>query len=199
MGGGGWDQGAYSLGAIGRVARENFNGDPTHSLGIEAMSIFDRYLWKAVNSLIFIAVFGMVVLIVTQVVTRALGHSNPWTEELSRFLFIWTTFLGMATGFRKANHPSVEFVILMFNKSVQRTLRHLTPICALIFFGLVFWYGVALFNQQIRNGEISPTLQVGMWVTTLPLILGAFLAPIGVIINVYFSNQVDQEEPEVRT
>ena len=163
------------------------------------MKLFDRYLWKIVNAIIFVAVFGMVFLIITQVATRAVGQSSPWTEELSRFLFIWTTFLGMATGFRKANHPSVEFCVSLFSHSVQRALRHLTPICAVVFFGLVGWYGVALLKQQIRFGEISATLQIGMWVTTLPLIFGSVLAPIGVIVNTYFEKYVDQdEEPEVR-
>lgn len=161
--------------------------------GVGALYILDRYLWKAVNSLIFIAVFGMVILIATQVITRALGNSNPWTEELSRFLFIWTTFLGMATGFRKGNHPSVEFVVALFNKSVQRALRHLTPICAVIFFSLVGWFGVALLKQQVHSGEISATLQIGMWVTTLPLVLGSVLAPIGVLVNVYGEGRFGHE------
>jgi len=158
------------------------------------MKVFDRFLWRVVDGIIFVAVFGMVFLIVTQVTTRAVGHSSPWTEELSRFLFIWTTFLGMAVGFRQSNHPSVEFCVSMFHSSIQRLLRHLTPICAVVFFGLVGWYGVALLKQQIRFGEISPTLQIGMWVTTLPLVLGSVLAPIGVIVNTYFEKHVDEEE-----
>ncbi len=161
--------------------------------GVGALYILDKYLWKAVNSLIFIAVFGMVVLIGTQVITRVLGNSTPWTEELSRFLFIWTTFLGMATGFRKGHHPSVDFVVVLFNQSVQRALRHLTPICAVIFFSLVGWFGVALLKQQIHSGEISATLQMGMWVTTLPLVLGSVLAPLGVLVHVYGEGRCDYE------
>lgn len=161
------------------------------------MKVFDRYVWKTVDGAIFCAVFGMVILIATQVVTRVIGQSAPWTEELSRFLFIWTTFLGMATGFRHGNHPSMGILLGCFPDAVVRALRHLTPICALVFFGIVSWFGLTLIQQQIRFGEISPSLQIGMWVTTLPLIIGSVLAPIGAIMNDLFPDVPEAEgKPE---
>ncbi len=158
------------------------------------MKVFDRYIWKAVDGAIFCAVFGMVVLIATQVATRVFGHSAPWTEELSRFLFIWTTFLGMATGFRYGNHPSMELLLGCFPNAVVRILRYLTPACAVVFFGIVCWFGLILIHQQIRYGEISPSLQVGMWVTTLPLILGSALAPIGAILHTLWPEDSETEQ-----
>lgn len=159
------------------------------------MKVFDRYIWKAVDGAIFCAVFGMVILIATQVVTRMIGQSAPWTEELSRFLFIWTTFLGMATGFRHGNHPSMGVLLACLPDAAVRVLRHLTPICALVFFGIVCWFGLGLIQQQIRFGEISPSLQVGMWVTTLPLILGSALAPLGAVMHSFFP-EVSEAEGE---
>lgn len=157
------------------------------------MKVLDRYIWKAVDGAIFCAVFGMVVLIATQVATRMIGHSAPWTEELSRFLFIWTTFLGMATGFRHGNHPSMELLLAYFPDAVVRLLRLLTPVCAVVFFGIVCWFGLILIQQQIRYGEISPSLQIGMWVTTLPLILGSALASIGAIMHGFFPDDSEAE------
>ena len=147
------------------------------------MRMIDRALWRLVDAAIFIAVVGMVILICIQVTTRFLGHSAPWTEELSRFLFIWTTFLGMATGFRYGTHPSLGLFAEGLPEPIQKYLRLLTPLSALVFFAIVSWFAFKLLQQQIRFGEISPILQIGMWITTLPLIIGAVLAPIGAITH----------------
>lgn len=147
------------------------------------MREIDRALWWLVDAAIFIAVVGMVALICTQVTTRFLGHSAPWTEEMSRFLFIWTTFLGMATGFRYGTHPSLGLFAEGLAEGIQTYLRLLTPLSAVVFFSIVSWFGFKLMLQQIRFGEISPILQIGMWITTLPLIIGAVLAPIGAITH----------------
>ena len=46
----------------------------------------------------FVIVLGLLVTVSCQALSRLTGASAPWTEELSRFLFIWTAFLGMASG-----------------------------------------------------------------------------------------------------
>lgn len=145
------------------------------------MKRFDRAVWLVVDAAIFVAVVGMVLLICIQVATRFIGQSAPWTEELSRFLFIWTTFLGMATGFRYGTHPSLGLFAEGLPWSIRKYIRLLTPLAALVFFSIVAWFGFKLFRQQLRFGEISPILQIGMWITTLPLIIGAVLAPLGAI------------------
>jgi len=162
------------------------------------MKRFDRAVWLSVDAAIFVAVVGMVLLICTQVATRFFGQSAPWTEELSRFLFIWTTFLGMATGFRYGTHPSLGLFAEGLPWSVRKYLRLLTPLAALLFFSIVAWFGFKLFQQQIRFGEISPILQVGMWITTLPLIIGAVLAPIGAITHALLEPGEFDDAAEVR-
>ena len=162
------------------------------------MKRFDRAIWLVVDAAIFAAVVGMVLLICTQITTRLFGQSAPWTEELARFLFIWTTFLGMATGFRYGNHPSLGLFAEGLPWSVRKYLRLLTPLSALAFFSIVAWFGFKLLQQQIRFGEISPILQIGMWVTTLPLIIGAVLAPIGAITCVLVEPGKFDDAAEVR-
>jgi TRAP-type C4-dicarboxylate transport system permease small subunit len=143
------------------------------------MGAADRLLWRLVDLLIFAAVLGMIVLISLQVGSRLTGRSVPWTEELSRFLFLWTTFLGMSAGFRHGYHPSFSILTAMCPPQVQRGLRLLPAIAATIVFAIVAWHAWALLQQQIRIGEISPILRIGMWVTTLPLFLGAILSIVG--------------------
>lgn len=139
----------------------------------------DKHIWRLVDSCLFIAVVGLVVTISLQVISRIANHSTPWTEEFSRFLFIWTAFIGMATGFRTGEHPRVDFIVGMLPPSIARPLRFLTPVSAALFFGIAGWYGYALMRQQLQFGETSPTMGIGMWVVTLPIVIGSVLSILG--------------------
>lgn len=147
------------------------------------MAKAERLIWLVVDVAIFFAISGMVGLIALQVTSRLAGDSVPWTEELARFLFIWTIWLGMAAGFRRGHHPSINILTGILPDLAQDALRLLPPLCAALFFGLVGWHGVGLLRQQLRFGEVSPILQVGMWVATAPLIIGAILSVIGAVLH----------------
>ena len=140
---------------------------------------FDRYLWRAVDGCLLVAIVAMVVTIAVQVLSRIAGQSTPWTEELSRFLFIWTAFLGMATGFRSAEHPRVEVFVTRLPAMCAMPVRLLTPFCAAVFFGIAGWYGFQLMQQQALFGELSPAMGIGMWLITLPIVIGAALSIVG--------------------
>lgn len=143
----------------------------------------DKTLWRLVDAVILVAVIGMVCLITLQVSSRFIGASIPWTEELSRFLFIWTIWLGLAAGFRNGQHPAVTLLPDLLPASARRGLRVLSALASVTLFAAVTSYGWTLMLQQLRFGEQSAILQIGMWLTTLPLVLGAGLAILGTIIE----------------
>ena len=61
---------------------------------------FDRAL-VVVSTSIFILVLG---LLVVQIVSRQLSQTQSWTEELARYLFILSSFLGSAIALRTGEH-----------------------------------------------------------------------------------------------
>lgn len=147
------------------------------------MERIDRLLWRCVDGAILLTVLGMVFLIVLQVGSRLVDASFPWTEELSRFLFIWTIWLGLAASFRARAHPALQVLPESAPSFLKLGFRIIQAIATVILFSAVSWYGLALLRQQITFGEQSPILQIGMWWATLPLVLGAVLSIIGVIMD----------------
>lgn len=146
------------------------------------MDRIDRLLWRMVDGVILLAVLGMVCLIALQVGSRLTDASVPWTEELSRFLFIWTVWLGLAASFRAGAHPALDILPETAPRGLRLAFRVVQVAATVALFSAVTWHGFTLLRQQISFGELSPILQIGMWWATLPLVLGAALSIIGAII-----------------
>lgn len=153
----------------------------------------DRLLWRIVDSAILVAVLGMVCLIALQVGSRFVGASIPWTEELSRFLFIWTVWLGLAASFRAGAHPSLDILPMSAPRSLALFFRTVQVVAIVTLFAAVSWHGFRLLRQQIVFGEQSPILQLGMWVATLPLVLGAALSILGAVVDGLLGHQKRDE------
>jgi TRAP-type C4-dicarboxylate transport system permease small subunit len=143
----------------------------------------DRLLWRIIDGAILVAVLGMVCLIAIQVGSRIVDASVPWTEELSRFLFIWTIWLGLSASFRAGAHPSLDILTGQAPPWMRPIFTLVQVTATVILFSAVTWHGVRLLRQQIEFGEQSPILQVGMWIATLPLVLGSALSILGVVID----------------
>ena len=59
------------------------------------MASFERFLQRFVDWFAALAVVVMTLLVFFQVANRyIIGWIVPWTEEVSRILFIWITFVG---------------------------------------------------------------------------------------------------------
>ena len=67
---------------------------------------------RAINGLLGIAVIATLAVmsagVFAQVVFRLVHASIPWSEELSKYLLIWCTFLGSALGVRKGSLVGLE-------------------------------------------------------------------------------------------
>ena len=60
---------------------------------------------------IVVAMLGVMVLVTTaQIVCRLARHSLLWSEELCRYLLVWSTFLGASCVYKSGAHIAITFV-----------------------------------------------------------------------------------------
>lgn len=147
--------------------------------------LLDRSLWRLVDGILLVCVLSMLIAVVIQVVARLSGLSAPWTEEVSRFLFIWTAFFGMSVGFRHIQHPRIMLLLNVLPDWCGRVAVHLYAVAGIGFFILVAWYATQLVHRQYTIGETSPVLGLGMFIVTLPTAVGAVLAVLAHVQTVY--------------
>ena len=61
---------------------------------------------------------GILIVVVVQIVSRLIGQPVSWSEEATRFLFVWMVFLGLAAGFRTVESARVVVFIAAVAKPV---------------------------------------------------------------------------------
>nr|WP_279326038.1 TRAP transporter small permease [Bacillus sp. FJAT-47783] len=103
----------------------------------------------------------MVIAVFLQVLFRfVLDQPLAWTEELSRYLLVWITFLGAGYAMSVKAHPSIEIVFERGNKLVKRIMIVVSS-ALIIFF---FWHIVTNSFEFIERSmmQTSPSLQLPM-------------------------------------
>ena len=88
----------------------------------------------------------------------------------------------MAVGMRQANHASVNILYMVLPKKKWIEIVHLViyTVSALVFFSLLSYWNYGMTMRQLRSGEISPALEIPMFLVSLPLFICDLLAVIGV-------------------
>ena len=105
------------------------------------MKKLNDLFFRLVEFLLVVMLSAMVVMVFGNVVLRyGFNDSIISSEELSRFLFIWITFLGAIVTLRENAHLGVDTVVRMMGlrgKQASAILSNLMMIgcCALMFYG----------------------------------------------------------------
>lgn len=112
----------------------------------------------------WLCVACMLIVVLLQVYFREIGSPLVWTEEASRFFFIWMVFLGMAIGFRNVESARVTIFV-----------RLLKPLCGILsavlytlftggFFLLMLYTGMQMVEQQLLFTEMASGFPLPMWI-----------------------------------
>ncbi|MDR1048527.1 MAG: TRAP transporter small permease [Synergistaceae bacterium] len=128
----------------------------------------ERYLLAA-----FMAAITFVVFI--QVVFRQLGASLPWSEELTRYLLVWITMIGASEGVKRAVHVGVEAFTLLLPLKLRKLVNIAALLICVAFCGVVLYYSLFIIRLQAVNRQITPAMQIPMWIAYAALPAGAFL------------------------
>ena len=157
-------------------------------------------LWRRVTAgyaklleILLAACVGILVVPVTlQIISRytALIPSWIWTEELSRFLFIWMIMLGAMIGVREGSHFVVD-VLPDFPPRPNALLQIVTNLFVLAFALVFVWWGIEFvrfgWDQTSELAELPMAFIFMAWPVagvTWVLFLGeAFVASFRVLVG----------------
>lgn len=131
---------------------------------------FSKLFWKYLTSFATI-IFGLTITtIFIQVLFRYfIKVSVPWTEELSRYLYIWCIFIGSAIASKEKLHMDLEFI--EFKKPIIQLAAIILRHASMLFFSVVVLIGAM---QMVRNnyGVLASTIPISYSYVYLSLLIG---------------------------
>ena len=83
-----------------------------------------------------------------------------WTEELSRYSFVYVVFIGSAWAGKKHMHLGVDYFTLKLPDSVMRVLRFILDCLILAFSAVIVAAGVLVVPVNLKQS--SPALHIPM-------------------------------------
>lgn len=109
-------------------------------------------------------VYAMTAVLVLQVFCRyALDASLSWSEELSRYLMIWTAMLGAAAVLDETDFVSFRWIVNLLGPAQQRAVRVLTILSSIAFLCIMVYVGTKLAIHNMK--QLSPALYMPIgWV-----------------------------------
>lgn len=129
---------------------------------------------KIIGWILIVMMAVMSIVVIVQVFCRLLGASLPWSEEMSRFLMIYITFLGMAYACRYDQLMSVKFLVDAVPQIVNKILYIAALLIQLAFFVTVFYHGLSI-TQAVRS-QLSPAMRISMSVPYSAMMAGSVAA-----------------------
>lgn len=147
---------------------------------------------KFLYGLSVISIAAMLVIIFLQVIARYLfNHSFSWSEEIARFLFVWTVFIGSALIIGDKGHMAVKLLsVKLEGKAAGTVLNVIVELCGLAFILIMIIQGSKMANVMMF--QISPALGIPMGYVYSIIPISGFLMLlyfIKNIIDIFYSNQ----------
>ncbi|NUH83418.1 TRAP transporter small permease [Bacillus firmus] len=124
--------------------------------------------------------FIMVIVVFLQVLFRfVLDQPLAWTEELSRYLLVWITFLGAGYAVSVKAHPSIELLFEKANQAVRRVLLALSTVLVVFFFYQIIVNSFIFIERSMM--QTSPALQLPMGMVYLVIPIASILFVINLL------------------
>ena len=115
---------------------------------------FEEYL--LIGTLVF-----NVLLIFSQILMRTIfNYSLSWTEELSRYIFIWQTWLGTSIALKYKQHIRVEILINIFKKANKKILEISVNLIWIAFSIFLLYAGTLLCKSMIARNVLSSGMRI---------------------------------------
>jgi C4-dicarboxylate transporter DctQ subunit len=97
------------------------------------------------------------------------------SEELARYMMVWTVFIGGAIGAKVGAHVGLEAFINLFPARLTKAAFLLAGIVSMGFCVFLAVYGIFLVRRIIGTGQLSPALEIPMGLVYAAVPTGAIL------------------------
>lgn len=129
---------------------------------------------KILNIFLGVLLIIMLVVVFMQVFSRfILSLPLAWSEELSKYLMIYITFIAAAVAYRNQKLIAVEFIIENVNVTTRKVLFWIINIISMVFFVILFYQGILMIEKVSTQSTFSLGINMSIPYSAIPV--GSFL------------------------
>ena len=132
--------------------------------GDSIMRKFLNFLDNYFEKIIIVTLMSvMVVAIFYQVIMRYVFSDSPsWTEEITRYAFIWCIYFGVSLGVKMDAHIRVMAAIELLPKKGQKVMMVIADLVFLAFSIFIFCLSIKMTGTIASLGRTSAALEIPM-------------------------------------
>lgn len=120
---------------------------------------------------------AMTLIMGIQVFSRyVLSYSLSWSEEVTRYLFIWSAFLSISYCTKRCISIKIEQFLHKFSDKNRALLKVINHTIELLLFAYLIPYSIMYLNSSIRSNQVSPALEIPMYLVQSAPLVGFSLA-----------------------
>ena len=136
---------------------------------------------KTLEYIVILTFTALIAVVFLQVFARFFLPKAPsWTEEASRFFFIYSIAFGAPLALKRGEYVRVDILINIFPKKIQDILDGVIYLILTIFFLIITYYGYTFGSLGIT--QTSPAMGLPMCIPYMSIGLsGAFLTIYGIL------------------
>lgn len=124
-----------------------------------------KYLEENLEEILMVLLLmAMAVIMMIQVIARyVFGYSLSWSEEITRYLFIWSAFISVSLCTRKCISIKVDNFIKIFPRRGEAAFKLLNLTISFLFFAVLIPYSWRYLQTTIESGQTSPACGIPMY------------------------------------
>ncbi len=108
------------------------------------------------GALIVLMLAALVTVVTLQIVWRTWFTSRPWTEEVTRYLLIWSTYLGATCVYRHSGNINITILQNLMPEKVGKGMRILVHALCLVIFVVLAYYGIRYCGKLTKTATSIP-------------------------------------------
>jgi len=131
--------------------------------------ILDWYDKLEKNVLIGSLLASTLILFLQVVMRKVFNNSLSWSEELTRYIFMWQIWCGISIAQRQGRHIQVDLIFMLVKGQGQKAVRILATILNIGFCCFMVYVGCLVVQSHLSMHTLSPAMRLPLWIVYLSL------------------------------
>lgn len=156
------------------------------------MRKLNEYLEEVILVILLVC---MIFILGLQIVLRyVFKNSLSWSEELVRYMFVWSTFIGIPYCIKNNTSIRVNQFKTAMPIKVQNILSYVDKFIMFILFLIMAVFSIDIVNSSFVSGQSSAAMGIPYWLIQISVPIGSVLSLIRIVQNVMAINKESKKE-----